>query len=260
MNDHLFLNSYIGKFTEGELTSEEENWLLSQASSNPMLRNEMRLDKEISDFFSDPGKLVVSEHVRKAIKEGHARVQIRFYLRIAASVAIFLGLSGAVLLATCFRNILYQQAESSLAPAFHSKAYGLLGFFHPGKVVSVPQTPVKRRIHATQLARADNFAPRPEYEFLVGSVTRDLSVYLIQPPPRVKCNSGSILDFMWRWTDSQVFVDIEITDNKGRVVFRKLNINESSYTLDLNNWNKGLYYYKIETGENLVTIGSITIN
>ena len=103
------------------------------------------------------------------------------------------------------------------------------------------------------------YTPRPEYEFLVGTVTRDISLFVISPLPRVKCRSDSQLKFSWKWLRGPVPVSLEITDNHGRIVLNQVQMTDDSYVLNTRHWARGLYYYKISAGDELVTVGSISM-
>lgn len=135
----------------------------------------------------------------------------------------------------------------------------MLGFLPFNKHLKTHSTPAMRREIAQNINIIDPYAPSPEYEFLIGSVTRDLTVFVISPMPRSVCKADSLLQFSWRWLTNPVPVSLEITDNCGHVVLKNMQVTDMTYILNTRHWNRGLYYYKIATGDELVTIGSISI-
>jgi len=259
MNDFLTHSQLIGKFTDNELTHEEETSLLYQASRNPLLRNELRLDRDISEMFADQERIILSETIRKVIRNERGRIIIPFSVKIAASLIILITLGCLMGILMNFQHQNYGNALVSCEPIIKPKSPGFLSFLHFNKHLSTPYSPVMRREIAQNASFNDAYTPRPEYEFLIGSVTRDLTVFVISPVPRAKCKADSLLQFSWRWLTGPVPVGIEITDNYGRIVFKSLQIPDLSYALITKHWNRGLYYYKITSGDELVTLGSITI-
>ena len=259
MNDFLTHSCWIGKFTDNELSPEEEAGLLSQASYNPLLRNELRLDRDINDLLSDPDRIKLSENIRKTISFGRGRRFIPSWAKIAAAVILLISFSALGLILLTNNGQQYRQALYSITPLFKLRVQALLGFF-PGKdQILASSTPSMRRQLIQNTASDNEYTPRPEYEFLVGSVTRDLSVFVISPMPRVYCKGDSVLQFSWKWLGGYVPVNLEITDNQGRVVLKNNQITDVSYILHTRNWARGLYYYKIIAADELVTVGSISI-
>lgn len=84
MNDFQTTSQLIGKFTDKELTHEEESRLLYQASRNPLLRNELRLDHDINEIFSDHNRIKLSETIRKTINNERGKIIAPRSLTIAA--------------------------------------------------------------------------------------------------------------------------------------------------------------------------------
>jgi len=257
MNDFMTDSQWIGKFTDLELSPDEETIILARAARNPILRNELRLDRDISELMADGNRLKLSMAIRKSISRGRRRKTVPLYARIAASVAILVSLACITGLLISYANRNYQVAVNSVKKFPKSAESGLFGFLVSIRKADVSTSPASRR----ELMLADRYSaytPRPEYEFLVGSVTRDLSVFILSPEPRVKCTPDSLLRFSWRWVTGVVPVCLEVSDNLGRVVLRKMNITDVSYTLNTGPWRKGLYYYKVTSGDELVTLGSIS--
>ena len=259
MSDFLTQSQWIGKFTDNELSPEEETQFLFRASQNPLLRNELRLDKDLSDLIVDQGLLELSETIRKTIKNGKSNNRMPVYRQIAASVIILLSLAGLSGLIVHCTSHWYGQFFLAHHNFLSPQVKGLFGLYHGERKINLASTPAKRRAIVQDNFKEDPYAPRPEYEFLVGTVTRDLSVFVISPMPRVKCRLDSLVRFSWRWLTGPVPLSIEISDNHGRVVSNYMQVTDVTYILNTRYWARGLYYYRISAGDELVTIGSILI-
>ncbi|MCX6284691.1 MAG: hypothetical protein NTW31_10715 [Bacteroidetes bacterium] len=259
MSDFLTQSQWIGKFTDNELSSEEEIRFLFRASQNPLLRNELRLDKDLSDLLADPGLLELSETIRKTIKNGKRNNRVPVYRQIAASVIILLSLAGLASLIISYTTQRYGQSFLAHHSFLSPQVKGLFGLYPGDGKTSTASTPARRRATVQYNLEEDPYTPRPEYEFLVGAVTRDISVFVISPMPRVKCRVDSLIQFSWRWLTGPLPLSIEITDNHGHLVLNYLQVTDVNYVLNTRSWARGLYYYKITAGDELVTIGSILI-
>ncbi len=258
MNDFLTQSHWIGKFTDKELSPDEEVRLLAQASYNPLLRNELRLDKDINEVFDDFELISLSDTIRSAVSHEKSRVILPLYVKIAASVVILITL-------TALAGLLVNYSKQNPGQSFHDRnpllrheTNGLFGFMQAYHMQDMPATPAKRRDLALS-SSFNSYSLRPEYEFLIGTATRDVSVFVISPLPRVRCKADSQLQFSWRWVSEVVPVSIEVIDNRGRLMLNSTQILDMSYSLETRHWPKGLYYYKIITVDELVTIGSISI-
>ena len=257
MNNYLSYSHWIGKFTDNELTPEEEESILSQASHNPVLRNELRLDRELSLMFDDGMRLRLSEQIRKTMKEEQGKIRFPFYLKIAASILVLLALTGTTYLIARYNYVSYSNMYNISRPFSMQRIQGFLGF--GSEKEKLTYSPAGRREVIQDEQSVNMYTPRPEYEYLVGSVTRDVSLYVISPGPRVSCKSDSLLQFSWRWLSGIVPVILEVCDNRGKVILKNVHTNDVSYILNTSKLGRGLYYYKITTGEDIVTIGSITV-
>jgi hypothetical protein len=259
MNDFLTQSHWIGKFTDKELSVEEESRLMAQASHNPLLRNELRLDEDINELFNDIDRIRLSDTIRSAIQHEKSRVIMPIYARIAASVIILITLAA---LAGLLVNYSRQNPGHSLIdyhPLLKPETRGLFSFMQGHRMQDMPATPAKRREIARNGNSFNPYSRRPEYEFLIGTVTRDVSIFVISPLPRVRCKAESLLQFSWRWVSDVVPVSIEVIDNKGHLMLHSQQMMDMSYVLNTMQWPRGLYYYKIITADELVTIGSISI-
>ena len=259
MSDFLTQSHWIGKFTDKELSPEEESRLMAQASHNPLLRNELRLDEDINELFDDCDRIRLSDTIRSAIHHEKSRVILPLYLKIAASLIILITMTA---LAGLLVNYYRQNPGQSLInnnPLMKPETRGLFGFLQGYRLQDMPATPARRRELAINSKSFNSYSRRAEYEFLIGTATRDVTVFVISPLPRVSCKADSQLQFLWRWVSEVVPVSLEIIDNRGRLVLNTSQMMDMSYILNTRQWPKGLYYYKIIAADELVTIGSISI-
>ena len=260
MNNFFLRSEWIGKFTDEELDREQENILLHMASQSPLLRNELRMDREINEMFMDKKKAELSEMIHETINKKKTRRFNPTWLKIAASLAVLVTLSalaGLIMLGP-MGNI-ENKIINGNAFSQHKKP-GLLGFLPDIKLAHENATPVKRRQLAQLKEMTDNYTPRPEFEFLVGAITRDQTVFVLSPQARIQCKQDSVITFNWRWLSGCMPLYIEISDNLGKIVFVSEPLTDVSFVLQTRHWQKGLYYYKITIKDDLVTMGSISIN
>lgn len=259
MNDFLSQSQLIGKFTDKELNPEEECSLLAQAAHNPLLRNELRLDQDIDGIFDDFELIRLSDTIKSAIHHEKSRVIMPLYLKIAASVIVLITITALAGLMVNYSRQNPGQSFLDRNRLMKPESRGLFGFIQGYRMQDMPATPAKRRELALNGGSVNPYSRRPEYEFLIGTVTRDLSVFVISPYPRARCKAGSTLQFSWRWVSEIVPLCLEIIDNKGHLMLNATQLTDMTYMLNTRNWPKGLYYYKFIAGEELVTLGSISI-
>jgi hypothetical protein len=259
MNDFFLRSEWIGKFTDKELDREQENSLLHMASQNPLLRNELRMDREINEMFMDMKKAELSEMIHKTI---HKKKKMRFnsaWLKIAASVVVLVTLSILASL-IILRPLSKTENNITYRKAFRKQTEpGLLGFLPDIKPVYEKAAPVKHRKLAQLQENTGNYTPRPEYEFLVGAITRDQTVFILSPQARVQCKQDSSVTFNWKWLSECTPLSIVIISNKGETIFVSEPLTNVPFFLQTRHWQKGLYYYKITNKDDLVTMGSISI-
>jgi hypothetical protein len=258
MNDFRTQSHWIGQFTDKELSPEEESMLLAQASHNALLRNELRLDEDINELFDDIDRIRLSDSIRSAIHNEKSRIILPLYVKIAASVIILISFAAVAGILVNYSSQNPGQSFLDYNPLLKPGTKGLFSIIQSHKMQDMPATPAMRR----ELAQNSSFNPysrRPEYEFLIGTITRDVSLFVISPFPRVRCKTDSMIQFSWRWVSDVVPVSLEVIDNQGHLMLNKVQMMDMTYLLNTRNWPRGLYYYKIITGDELVTIGSISI-
>jgi hypothetical protein len=259
MNELFFTSEWIGRFTDNELDQEQEINVLLMASQNPLLRNELRMDREINDMLLDLKKSELSEMIGNTIRSGKQPVIHHPLLKLAAMAVILVALS--VLAGQFFRN---HAARTENAPK-QAKTHSVQQQLAFSCNVPAMQQHTEKTIHARHRqadrlqAIAENYTTRPEYEFLIGGITRDQTLFFISPRARVQCSQDSVIIFNWRCLSECKPLTIEISNNRGVCIFRSDPLTEAPFALPAKNLLKGLYYYKVLSKDDLVTMGSISV-
>jgi hypothetical protein len=106
---------------------------------------------------------------------------------------------------------------------------------------------------------AHNYEPLPEYELLVGSVTRSHQFSLISPRLNTAIPAESEVQFSWRYGNGPGQVTIQILDNHGVMISEKHISQGRNYCLKTQGLLRGLYYWKILLGDDMVLLGKLTI-
>jgi hypothetical protein len=104
-----------------------------------------------------------------------------------------------------------------------------------------------------------NFVPLRELELLVGSVARGSSFRVLQPSERIRAKSGSSVVFEWSSGGSELPVTIEFIDNRGSLVSTSVIMGESRYSYSTAGFSPGLYYWKLISDEQLITMGRLIL-
>lgn len=99
------------------------------------------------------------------------------------------------------------------------------------------------------------YTPNAELEDLVNSVYRSSGLSIEAPENGASFTKNTAIPFSWKGSDEQRF--LIILDNKGKQVSRRLlNVNTIAYEESL---NSGLFYWKLESEEDLLHVGKFSI-
>jgi len=258
MNDIFFRSEWIGKFTDNELDQEQEINLLLMASENPLLRNELRMDREISEMFTDRKKAELSEMICNTIRNRKKIISNSPWLKIAAVVTILVASSSLI---QVMRNH-FSKTEDKITQEgmFTAEKETRRLFSLPNLKQAYEKT---FNVRHKQLARVQsttgNYMPIPEYELLTGANIRDQMLFLISPYGRLQCCQDSVITFNWHFLSECKPVIIEICDNQGKCVLKSEPLTKPPFIIQANFLQKGLYYYKVLNKDDLITMGSICI-
>ena len=217
------------------------------------------MDRDINDMLLDLKKSELSAMIGKTIRSGKQPGLHHPWLKLAAVAVILVALSA--LAGQFFRNHAARN-ETMLRQAKKTSAQRqlVLSCNEPAEHQQPEKTIHSRHRQAAHLqAIAEKYTTRPEYEFLIGGIIRDQSVFFISPHARVQCSQDSVVIFNWRCLSECKPLTIEISNNQGNCVFRSDLLTEAPFILPAKNLMKGLYYYKVLSKDDLVTMGSICI-
>jgi len=124
-------------------------------------------------------------------------------------------------------------------------------------ILSVVIYPFHRQ--ETNLVLAAKYVKLPEFEALIGSMTRGANFRLLLPYGRIQIPGDSVVVFEWTAIENPSPVIIKVLDNSGKKLFESSPILANRFLLPVKNFGKGLFYWKIIEEEELIAIGSITI-
>ncbi len=218
MKDSEKLSEWIDRFRSGELGGQELLKFKALLETDPGLRRELQIDRDLDILISRQDLIEVSEKIRRIRWKQGGSGSGRLPLLIAASL-LFLVSVGIVLM--------------------------FVNYDPPGPA---------RNLHAST-----DFTPMKEFELLVGSVTRGPSVRLLQPPAKMIEKRGDSLLFEWTPGGSGSPVSFEFLDNRGELVGTSVVMTGNRFWFRSSGFSPGLYYWKMISEEELVTMGRIIL-
>lgn len=103
---------------------------------------------------------------------------------------------------------------------------------------------------------AANFTPYEPLESLVGTVTRSQGLSDIQPPVGAELKIGQAVVFSWQTSDGQPLT-VRLLNNREEEIFsRAVEGGRLDSPVQL---NPGLYYWKLETADDLLFVGKFLV-
>jgi len=102
-----------------------------------------------------------------------------------------------------------------------------------------------------------SFTPMREFEALIGSVARGPSLLLLHPTAKMIEKSGDSVLFEWLPGSEGSTVSFEFMDNRGTLVSTSVVMNGNRFWFRSAGMTPGLYYWKMISDEELVTMGRI---
>ncbi|MCX6243624.1 MAG: hypothetical protein NTU98_02870 [Bacteroidetes bacterium] len=259
MSDRKKIPEWIDRFNNGELSGKELTSFLEMAQRDPRLSEEIRLDKELDSILTDEDLLELRAKIRsisdKKLKT--KRNRRKFYLMAAS----FLLLAGLGLLLFYFRGIRNSNVESSenetgkkkVPPAEQMQAIQkknpAIASLDTGNNISIEQ---KNKILLA------SFEKNPSYENLIGA-TRDAGNFrMVFPLIGHRFSISDVIQFEWELDNSDV-IKLQLFNNKGIAVHQTGNIGTNRYSIQKSELKRGLYYFIILHGEDILYFGKFTI-
>ncbi|MBN1598793.1 MAG: hypothetical protein JW894_10900 [Bacteroidales bacterium] len=100
----------------------------------------------------------------------------------------------------------------------------------------------------------DHFTPSEKFEAFVNATFRDDNDFeLVKPEKTQEFKINDNIEFKWKTNITEPLTLI-FYNNSGKEIFRSSQISKTSYTLN-QSFSPGLYYYKLETEENILFFG-----
>ena len=170
--------------------------------------------------------------------------QIRFYIRIAASVLIIIAVSWVVLVYLGAKKgseeRLIAQKEDSLKPK--------------KQTISLDND-TSKKIQVADHYEDTNYKEYPSFETLVGQEYRTDGIDVVSPGNSSNFKIGEKIIFRWLKKDIKM-LNLAIFDNKGKIVFEQQVAPTFTFKSQL---APGLYYWQLETESEAIYTGKFAI-
>jgi len=251
------LHEWISRYTDGELNEVELKQFLAILASDPEVRSEAVLDRELTDFLRDRDLLSFLE----VIDQARYRKRFGFGLNcllLAAVMTILVALSGVwIYIHPVWKSRLFSPEREVVSTGIHRRGS------------SANELPFVRRSpgffpigisggEQDQGLLAANFQPLTYLEGWVGVVTRSGRFSLLSPQSNLAIHPGDTVKFSWR-NQGITSVTFYVINNRGELVVSREGIRGISLTLLTTSWEEGLYYWKFLDQDNLLHVGKIFI-
>jgi hypothetical protein len=253
MSDREKLHEWIDRFNDNDLSGEELERFLEMLKTDPRLRAEVRLDKELNSILAEEDEIEFRRKILDVMKK-RSPGQQRNWLLMAA---MFLVLAGMVaLFFWAVRKPLRQDEKNQ--PFTSTDTINRT-------VRPVPAFPRKDNMrpgsHTPQEKRellADNFTPNPAFENMLGTTVREGGITMLKPDNGLTFHHRSVIRFEWKKTEGRA-VRIQIVDPSGRQALNVENITHSWLEVPADSLPPGLYYYKVVVEDELVHLGKFFV-
>lgn len=169
------------------------------------------------------------------------------YLRIAASFIVLIGL-GFVF----FQFLNNEKLASDGKTAINHPVVRVL--FEPNNVMAIDKTAVATE---TSELLASNYLPSSNLESMVGVAFRSEAINIISPKNSTIYKLNDQIVFQYELEGNAGTLNLKILNNKEDIVFQT-NISGNKYLLN-KKLSGGLYYWKLETDEDLLYVGKFII-
>lgn len=248
------MNELIDRYTANEMGDAERSNFEEILRTNPLLRAEVRLDMEITRCLEDQQTLRFVEQLLMLRKQNGKKGFHWQYLLLAASFLLLVALGVFLVNRLEWENSgFYRQIGQSEIQNKQASKHPIACFRrHHGEQ---KPTPAARREWIKNRTLALRYRPLPEYELLIGSISRSFSFKVISPSCRLSLPSHSTIPFEWETQGTCSFLVLQITDNLGKKIFETAPIQGFTFNLNTDTFARGRYYWKLIGDENLVAMG-----
>ena len=260
MNDMEITNDWIDRYNENELNEEEKAFFIKRMELNPLLRTEVLIDECLNRLYQDEGTMDLMKKIQVARQKPDRRDGRFSCLLIAASLLYLIVLGVILKMVVIDPEDTVAKGQSHRDEPGNSPAGKMVSEVfqkNPAAVRNPQHQTWNENSHSLYLAM--NYTPLPDYELLVGSVTRSALIVLHSPIATLNIQQGTPVKFKWVYQDRRVPVSIVVYDNRGRRVFETTVLLDDSYKLITKNWLGGIYYWKIIADEEMICMGKMIL-
>jgi hypothetical protein len=253
-------SDWIDRYNENELSETERLIFQERMFANPLLRSEVSIDAQLNRFLADEDLLDLMSKMRSASLKRTKGFRHMNALLIAASVICIIMIGGLFYLV---RTSITPYSISDMKENDKVNGARMDGRIRPAYAYEFEQPvhdisfPGIAAINHRFIAK--NFAPLPEFDLLIGSVTRSHLFKLISPGVNDSVSPGTAVQFAWQEYDQTEPISIIMMNNRGDPVFETSLKEVSLFMLETDSYPDGLYYWKIMMDEGIVLMGKLTI-
>lgn len=257
MIDRDHIRDLISRYPDGELNQTELEEFLQALESDPEIKKEVELDRELTEFLRDQDLmdfLSLLDQTRFRRKRGFGMN----CLLVAAIMLLFVAFGGIWIFQQPFLNrhlLMNRNQASSIHPTAKRPFTTQRPFPWTKSVIPAFAPPDE---NAPNHLLAACFKPIEFLESMVGVTMRSGSVILVAPKARVNLTRGDSLLFQWR-VSRKPNVSLQVLNNRGLTVFSESTLEGDSFVLGTSEFHEGLYYWKFMDNDNLVTVGKMSI-
>jgi len=260
MNDMEITNDWIDRYNENELNEEERAFFIKRMELNPLLRTEVLIDECLNRLYQDEGTMDLMKKIQLARQKPDPRDGRFSCLLIAASLLYLLVLGVILKMVVIDPDDIVAKGQSRRDEPGNSPATKAVSVvFQKNHAAVTNPRPQTWNENSQKLYLAMNYTPLPDYELLVGSVTRSAGIELRSPIATLNIRQGTPVKFKWVYQDKRVPVNIVVYDNRGRRIFETPVLLDDSCKLVTKYWPGGIYYWKIITDEEMICMGKIIL-
>jgi hypothetical protein len=267
MNDIEKIHDWIDRFNDNELNDAELEEFRELLENDPVLRAEVRLDKELNEMLQDEGLMSLQEKISVA-RSNYRDKRSTGYRRLllAASIVGIVALSVALYLIVGIKTSNNKVNQNTPFQALQPGKKNSTGQ-DAGNVIVEKRLASKDSLSVSgkeisgrqnqMLAQAE-YKPYPPFESLIGTHLRSGDFRFVNPAQGSHFNGESSIVFSWT-TENPHALSLKIMDNHGRLIFDSHPIRGKSYTIKERTLGKGLFYFKIMEEDEIVYFGKLMI-
>ena len=260
MSDREKLPEWIDRFNEGTLQGEELERFLEMLKTNPRLRDEVNLDRELNQLLEEDDLIEFRRKLMKVTRSRRSPGQ-NLLLLMAALILILIGLSTLVYFSA--RRTLPGKKDlvtfqDSTAAGNEKAPENNRDSVNPQQMQGISQDTGRNRVDEKNRLLAQNFIPDPAMESLLGTTARSGDFRMIRPADGTVFRKSSVIEFELKIPDNR-HVRLIIAGNTGRKVAEYKLEKRNHQKVNASSFSPGLYYFKLLIHDELVYAGKFII-